>query len=367
MAGLIQLGSIGNQGKYFTDNPQITFFKSTMPEYQNFYRDTKICPFSSTPNFGNRVTCQIDKSCDLLHQLYLHVTLPRINSKEYLFSWIRKIGYVLIKNIEIQIGDKVIDRQCGDWMNIWNGLQNPKNIDKMIGNIDELICPSKEKNEYVLIIPLTFWFCNKTYDCLPVCALKESVNINVDFNDLENCCNCGDLNLNLGDTYILTHCTMLDEADRAKIVGMNHQILIEQILTDGEKKVNYGNNLAYVPFKRSCKELLWRFSVKDLCYLDVASTESILLGGKEIVIKRDSGYFNMIQIYQNHSSYIENVNLYSFGLYEDFVSGAVNLSTFGNVAIKFNINKSCENIKFVSYLRCVNIMTIIDGCVDLVV
>ena len=42
---------------------------------------------------------------------------------------IKKIGYGLIKNVEIEIGGQIIDKQYGEWFNIWYELceSNTKN------------------------------------------------------------------------------------------------------------------------------------------------------------------------------------------------------------------------------------------------
>ena len=82
-------------------------------------------------NFNRRVTCTISKNGDLISDMYLYVTLPSIlkqsDSSNLKFSWTNKIGYALIKNIELEIGGQIIDKQYGDWLNIWNEL-NKKNL-----------------------------------------------------------------------------------------------------------------------------------------------------------------------------------------------------------------------------------------------
>jgi hypothetical protein len=38
------------------------------------------------------------------------------------FRWLNYIGHRLIKQVELEIGGQRIDRQYGDWMQIWTQL-----------------------------------------------------------------------------------------------------------------------------------------------------------------------------------------------------------------------------------------------------
>jgi hypothetical protein len=35
------------------------------------------------------------------------------------WSWSSKLGHAMIDNVELEIGGSRIDKQYGDWMNIW--------------------------------------------------------------------------------------------------------------------------------------------------------------------------------------------------------------------------------------------------------
>lgn len=234
--GLIQLVSNSNvEDLYLTSDPQITFFKSVFKRVSNFSTEpiNQLFNSSSTPDFNERVTCTLTRHGDLIQQVYLVVTLPNVpvfyNSDQsinqvFQFKWVEKIGYAMIKTIELEIGGKIIDRHYGDWLNIWYELITPKaklkSLNQMIGNVPELTEFSNGKNSYTLRIPLNFYFCNNSGLSLPLIAMQHSsVKIHVEFNPLSSC-------------YILgpTHYMQINQS----MVVFNKYELLRQVINNVE-------------------------------------------------------------------------------------------------------------------------------------
>ena len=199
-SGLLVLTAKGKQNLYLNVNPNITFFKMAYRRHTNF--SSEIIPqyFKTTPNFGNKVTVSISKNADLMSQIYLYVKLPSItkfyhsilpdNIKK--FRWVEKIGWALIKTIDIELGGVLIDRHYGDWLNIWDELTRNSfhlnGINKMIGNQKELFSPTNGKDSFSLYIPLNFWFCQNIGLALPLIALiHNDIKIHVEFNSFSKC------------------------------------------------------------------------------------------------------------------------------------------------------------------------------------
>ena len=118
--GLLQLVAYGAQDVYLTGNPQITFFKVVYRRHTNFAIEAIQQTFNGTPNFGNRVTCQISRNGDLIHRVYLAVVnySSGINVCPY-------FGLRLINYVEIEIGGQKIDKHYSHWMYVWNELSLP--------------------------------------------------------------------------------------------------------------------------------------------------------------------------------------------------------------------------------------------------
>jgi hypothetical protein len=197
--GLVQLAAYGSQDVYLTTNPQITFFKIVYKRHTNFSVENVQQNFNSQPDFGKKITCTIGKNADLIGQIFVSVTLPQINYFQESNSlidlnkcaWIKKIGWYIIKTVEIEIGGYIIDRHYGDWLHIWSELVNSSNNDRgldiMIGNVPDLTNFTNSKDAYTLNIPLYFWFCRNNGLNLPIVALEFSdVKINVEFSEISD-------------------------------------------------------------------------------------------------------------------------------------------------------------------------------------
>lgn len=195
--GILQLVAEGINNMFMTHNPQITFFKIVYRRHTNFSMECIPQYFTHVPDFGKKVTCILSKAGDLIQNIILVLKLPFIpkftDSTGNLdtitkFAWVKKIGFAIIKFIEIEIGGQIIDKHYGEWMNIAYELFEQKNIDKMIGNVKELYNYTNGKKEYILYIPLIFWFCKNNTSALPIIALKHNdVKINLELNEFINC------------------------------------------------------------------------------------------------------------------------------------------------------------------------------------
>ena len=199
----MQLVAYGAQDVYLTGNPQITFWKVTYRRYTAFAIESIEQTFNGQADFGRRVTCTISRNGDLAYSTYLQVTLPEINQSmgangQCFARWLDFPGHQLISQVEVEIGGQRIDRQYGDWMQIWNQLtlssEQQRGYWKMIGNTSQLtfitdptfadingpcggeapvnVCaPRNALPETTLYIPLPFWYCRNPGLALPLIAL----------------------------------------------------------------------------------------------------------------------------------------------------------------------------------------------------
>ena len=200
--GIIQLVAYGNEDLFLTRDPQITFFKVMYRRYTNFAREEQTHDFIGDsgfgPDFGKKSSCIVQTNADMASKMALKITLPSIpkitdsnnNISNAKMAWIRYIGFAMIKSVEIEIGGRVIDTHYGEWMYLFSQLTTrnitDRSIDKLVGNVEELTSFTNGKDEYVLYVPLFFWFCRSSGLSIPLVALHFSeVRINVEFRELE--------------------------------------------------------------------------------------------------------------------------------------------------------------------------------------
>ncbi len=161
--GLMQLVAYGAQDVYLTGNPQITFFKVVYRRHTNFACEAIEQTFTGTADFGRKVTALISRSGDLINKTYLQVTLPGLNAGSGSYRWVDHVGHHLIKQVEVDIGGQRIDRQYGDWLQIWSELTTSGHrhflghgYDDMIGQGDSdfetffaVLCPPRFRTDLV--------------------------------------------------------------------------------------------------------------------------------------------------------------------------------------------------------------------------
>jgi len=298
--GLLQLVAYGAQDIYISGNPQITFWKILYKRHTNFAMESIEVTFNGQADFNKRVTAVINRNADLMFRTYVQVVLPQIdigrNSAALgdidAFRWVSYIGHRLINQVELEIGGQRIDRQYGDWMQIWTQLSTDAGhitaLDSLVGNTHDLVllktrggesldstCSSTEVTQSclsrsgtpakTLYIPLQFWFCRNPGLAIPLIALQyHEVRINVTFETWENCVYAENAFTPRRPTaQSLAACSLyvdyvyLDTEERRRFAQQSHEYLIEQVQYTGAESITSSSNKIQLNFNHPVKELLW--------------------------------------------------------------------------------------------------------------
>ena len=314
----MQLVSYGAQDIYISGNPQITFWKILYKRHTNFAMESIEVTFNGQADFNKRVTAVINRNADLMYKTYVQLVLPEVRlaasggatsgaTALTGFRWVNYIGHRLIKQVEVEIGGQRIDRQYGDWMQIWTQLSteagSTKALDSLVGNTHDLVllkrqggspldstcsademtlscipragCPAK-----TLYVPLQFWFCRNPGVAIPLIALQyHEVRINVDFDTWENCVYAetsnGDASrpdaLSLAAASLYIDYVYLDTEERRRFAQQSHEYLIEQVQFTGAESITSSSNKVQLNFNHPVKELFWvvqRDSFVDCSFQD---------------------------------------------------------------------------------------------------
>lgn len=296
--GLMQLVAYGAQDVYLTGNPQITFFKVVYRRHTNFSMECIELSLNGNPDFGRRTTVTITRNGDLITKIYLWVKLPQINpSVGADFAWVRRVGHAMLYSVEVEIGGSRIDRQYGTWLNIWYDLahhagDSERGFNKMIGDVPELTTyDGLPKQEYILYIPLKFWFNRHVGLALPLIALQyHEVRLNIEFRQAQHVIIANqafkslDLNqVHIQDCQLLVDYIYLDSEERRRFAQVGHEYLIEQLQFTGSESVNTQTGKYKLDFNHPTKELYWAVQQGNyitgkafLCYSQLDNWEPIL-------------------------------------------------------------------------------------------
>jgi hypothetical protein len=396
--GLLQLVAYGAQDVYLTGNPQITFFKVVYRRHTNFAIEAIQQTFNGTPNFGNRVTCQISRNGDLIHRVYLAVVNYSSGNNVCPYFGLRLINYV-----EIEIGGQKIDKHYSHWMYVWNELSLPVSkkdaYKKMVGANDKLDSLTNAN----LYIPLEFWFCRNVGLALPLIALQyHEVKINILFETKDNCRgNTGELT-DLTSTTLWVDYIFLDTDERRRFAQLSHEYLIEQLQFTGTESINDSATSIKpkLSFNHPCKELVWfcasshsatkatinnnwvNYSTGTNGYAagnselfketsaitstNPIKTAKLVLNGNDRFSARPGSYFNLIQPFQHHENIPSNsgINVYSFALKpeEHQPSGTLNMSRIDTAVLNLDVTSSMTGSKNLHvYAVNYNVLRILSG------
>ena len=297
----MQLVSYGAQDIYISGNPQITFWKILYKRHTNFAVESIEVTFNGQADFNKRVTAVINRNADLMYKTYVQVVLPQISlstssptiSGVTGFRWLNYIGHRLLKQVEVEIGGQRIDRQYGDWMQIWTQLTTEAGVvqalDSLVGNTHDLVlmkrssgvaldatCSSNETTisciprqgtpAKTLYIPLQFWFCRNPGLAIPLIALQyHEVRINVDFETWQNCqyaetavgLPIAAAAQSLAAASLYVDYVYLDTEERRRFAQQSHEYLIEQVQFTGAESITSSSNKIQLNFNHPVKELQW--------------------------------------------------------------------------------------------------------------
>ena len=251
--GLMQLVAYGAQDIYLTGNPQITFFKVVYRRHTNFSMEAIEQTFNGSADFGKRVTCTVSRNGDLMHKVYLQVTVPACTD-----GYVPNLGQALIKFAEVEIGGQRIDKHYGDWMHIWNELS--QEAGKKVGYNDMIgAALGADSAETDLYIPLEFWFCRNPGLSLPLIALQyHEVKINLEFRSASECyAGYPSETPSLEAASLYVDYIYLDTDERRRFAQVSHEYLIEQLQFTGDESVSSVSNKIKLNFNHPCKELVW--------------------------------------------------------------------------------------------------------------
>ena len=212
-AGLLELVAHGIQDIFLIGNPQITFFKTIYKRHTNFSMEAYQLSYDAKPTYGNKTTFKITRYADLIYTMLLEIDLPQIYatyttdptyggaSTDFAkgmgsISWINNTGHGIIDYCDFLIGKQKIDRQYGEWMEIWTQLSQSESkkrgLDLMLNRNPQL---QENTGPFTLYIPLQFWFCRNIGLALPLVALQyHEVELEVNFRPLNQLYTFGDNN-----------------------------------------------------------------------------------------------------------------------------------------------------------------------------
>ena len=256
MAGQVQLASSGPQEKYFTLNPDYSYFVESFKKHSNFSTQYVDIEPENQVNFGSKVQFRVPQNNgDLLKTLSVKFTLPPLTNN---MIYIESVGHALIEYVDLIIGGKVIQRITSDYLQIYSEhyitQTKQKALEQLIGKYplrtsDKLV--SQVANNAGIIIngtlglgteenffvDLPFYFHEHPELAVPLCAINKQevevefklrnaqdivIKINGNYDKLEQ-------GISISDFKLCSELVYLDCVEKVKIQNTSRDYLITQI------------------------------------------------------------------------------------------------------------------------------------------
>ena len=342
--GLLQLVAYGAQDAYITGNPHITFWKVLYKRHTNFAMEAFRVNFTGAPQYGQRVVAVVNRNADLMYKTYLEVQLPDTQSVvfggstkavQWSGAWERRIGYQLLKKIEVEIGGQIIDTHYGEWLFLWenltSGFDNSVKLDSMTGGYlggsttTNISCGGRPN---ILYIPLQFWFCRNPGLALPLIALQyHEVRINVTLSPATDLVSKGTYTSvsqaasalpQLKDMSLYIDYVYLDVDERRRFAQQSHEYLIDQLQFGLQQTLTTSSARIDLTLNHPVKELVWVFQdarktdcgsdltsnvgyTQPFSYDDIVNRCRLQINGQDRFDERYGDYFWRVQPYQHHT------------------------------------------------------------------
>jgi len=254
MAGVIQLEASGPQDRFFTINPDYTYFLESFKKHSNFSNEFVDIDSEIKANFGSKARFIISQNQgDLLKTISLKVKLPDIATP--LWGYIDSVGHALIEYVDLIIGGKIIQRISSDYLQIYsehNVTQTKQYaLEELVGKYPERSTATRVSDREILchlgvasgieeyFVDLPFYFYNNPKLAIPLCSIKkQEVEVEVKFRKYEDVIVKVDGSKPITDFYEvldLVECQLcaevvfLDPCERIKVESEKKDYIITQI------------------------------------------------------------------------------------------------------------------------------------------
>lgn len=361
----------------------------------------------------------------LLNSVFHKNYLQQFKDNSYNYAWVKNIGYSILDYVDLYIGDLKITRDYGQMMFIDNHITKTKKevelLDTLTGNIESLTTfNNRKKDEYTIILPLSFWFCQNYSLSLPLSNLNyEDVILRFKFREYKNLAyiekpNILDISNSIDDEienrygndlfdnskikmnliveyiYVNTYERRFISQNKYSSIILQKQIY-EEVIDNRlyNLKENVKLNIRINNFAHPSKGIIWfmqptnyfynydKFTECKYCDFTIDNKSpfkySSIYINSNLLIKQNSIYFEYVQPYEHlKSTGLNGVYSYWFSLLPSEIqpTGNINFSKIKELMLTLEFDKNIniqllDNFIFKCFTINYNILEIENGFVNL--
>jgi hypothetical protein len=389
-SGLVVLAAYNTEDLFLVGNPEISHFRSVYRHHSPFATEFRKVNFETRVAFGqDTVAVDFPRDGDLIKSVWLRIKLPDLGE----YGWTNNIGHAIIKEARLRAGETILDRQTGEWMNLWGSLTVPASrqdaYNELVGRNSAIVPEfSSISGPLDLMVPLDFWFCRHPQTAFPLVALQsQHLRLEIDIRKLENLIipapECGTVVPGLYnlDMTLLVEYVYLDRDEVRWFVDRPQVYLIEQVqrtfTTEGcgganliRKELPFNGlmkEIYFLPrYRERSRENLWFYysgQAPDISgggtvlsgtsgtiassHMDIIESAKILYDTHEIVPELPAKFFRVLQPFYHHTRAPDDfIYCYSWAIKPEEWQPSGHINTFRATNMTLVLKKQRETIPY---------------------
>ena len=396
-SGFIDLATFDEIEKYLYGGADATayFVRETRKSTWFTQVPVTLSRAAGQPNFGQECSWSISRAGDYLLQSWLRVTVNAVEVADPTVAglnavrWTRNFMHNLIRECSITFNDLVAARFDNYHLDFWAGFTVPagkrNGYANMIGSFEGMTNPSPALGEYVLNLPLPFFYGRDSGVALPTAALPyNEMRINFAFREWQDLLigNNNALNPAVEDTRVVvssnalvavpelknvqlwSNYAIVSNDERKRMACAPRDILIEQVqtaprqpfLTNGNNNPNYDIRFSHAikvlffavrntTWKPEWSQYITHSPVVDAGQVifvpegsaDPIAVTSLIYENTQRLSAMGSDYFSLVNPYYCAPSIPTETGLHTYSYSLDFIQldpmGSTNYGKLTNVSI----------------------------------
>lgn len=291
--GLIQMVARGVEDVHITQAPEMTYWRTFYKQHTHFAIESIRQVLDGDIDYGKKVSCVVSRSGDLLHNVWLEITMTQSGQTYY-------PAEAVIKQVDLEIGGQLVERQHNDFMRAYDELfhsTEEKAAYRRLTNFHETENGESTNCTRTFHVPLRFFFCKDSAYALPLVALQfTDVRLSVTFATPD------EVGYVTGPLKVAMYCdyVFLSTEERQFYASTDHDMLIEQVQSDADQVMHLPRanetqtgtvTLNHeMSFNHPIKYLIWMLKGDRYGYYSSASQFPWVSASSEYVTEADSAY-----------------------------------------------------------------------------
>lgn len=183
----------GSIDTVLTGEPEISFWHTACKRTTMFALESFPVAFNSTANFGTRTSITIPHTGDLIHNLWLQITVPDLTlfqpagggvtlpTTASNITYCNSVGLAIAQSMELDFAGAAADVITSEWLDVHSELtlfdHKRQAFNEMVGRYDDFDNTDPSKSSFgqrTYFVPCQFYFNNLSVNSIPICAMPQT-------------------------------------------------------------------------------------------------------------------------------------------------------------------------------------------------